>query len=165
VTIVVVMGVAGVGKTTVGRRLAASLGWEFHDADDFHSPASVAKMHAGVPLTEADRAAWLARLRALVEQLARDGRSAVLACSALRRAHREQLTPPGADVRFVHLTGDPALIRARLAARRGHFMPAALLDSQLATLEPPDDAVTVDVTPPVDEIVATIRAALARQPA
>src|SRR5690348_253093 len=155
------MGVAGVGKSTVGRRLAASLGWEFHDGDEFHSPESVAKMRAGIPLTDADRAAWLVRLRGLVETLARDGRSGVLACSALRRADRERLTPPGADVPFVHLPGAPALVHARLAARRGHFMPAALLASQLTTLEPPDDAVTVDVTPPVDAIVATIRAALA----
>jgi len=160
--IVVVMGVAGAGKTTIGTRLAQALGWEFHDADELHPPANVAKMRAGLPLTDADRAPWLASVRALVEQLARAGRSAVLACSALRRAYRDALAVPGADVRFVHLTGDPAIIRARLAARRGHFMPPALFESQLATLEPPDEAVTVDVAAEPDAIVATIRAALGR---
>jgi len=160
--IVVVMGVAGVGKTTVGKRLAAALGWEFHDADDFHPPENVAKMRAGIALTDADRAAWLERLRSLVADVSRAGRSAVLACSALRRSYRERIAAPGADVRFVHLTGDPALIRARLVGRRAHFMPPALLDSQLETLEPPDDAVTVDVAPDPDTIVATIRAALGR---
>ena len=144
--IVVVMGVAGVGKTTIGRRLAAALGWDFYDADDFHSPANVEKMHAGVALTDADREPWLDRLQALVADLGRRGRSAVLACSALRRAYRARLAVAGIDVRFVHLTADPSTIRARLAARGGHFMPASLLDSQLATLEAPEDAVTVDVS-------------------
>ncbi len=156
------MGVTGVGKTTVGRRLATALGWEFHDADAYHPPANVAKMRTGIPLTEDDRAPWLEALRALLERLVVAGRSAVLACSALRRAHRERLRVPGAEIRFVHLAGDPALLRKRLAARRTHFMPPALLESQLETLEAPDDALTVDVTPDPDTIVAAIRAALVR---
>jgi len=160
--VVVLMGVAGVGKTTIGRRLAAALGWSFYDADDFHSPANVAKMRAGIALDEADRVPWLARLRALIEDVGRRGGHAVLACSALRGAYREQLRVPGVDVRFVHLTADPALLRARLAARRGHYMPATLLDSQLATLEPPDGAPTVDTAGDPDAIVETIRRLLGR---
>ena len=158
--VVVLMGVAGVGKTTIGRRLAAALGWEFHDADDFHPPANVAKMRAGVALDEADRAPWLTRLRALVRDVGRRGGRAVLACSALRRAHRARLMVPGVNVRFVHLTADPGLLRARLGARRDHYMPATLLDSQLATLEPPDDAPTIDAAGEPDAIVDAIRRAL-----
>jgi|SRR5581483_3558541 len=154
------MGVSGAGKTTIGTRLATALGWEFHDADDLHPPANVAKMRAGIPLSDDDRAPWLARVHALLEALARERRSAVVACSALRRAHRERLAVPGADVRFVHLTGARELLRERLAARAGHFMPPALLASQLATLEPPGDALVVDVTPEPDTIVATIRTRL-----
>lgn len=169
--LVIVMGPAGAGKTTVGAALAAALGWAFHDADDFHTPEARARMRAGVPLDDADRAPWLARLADLVVETIADGRSAVLACSALRRAYRRALVPPGAAgrcVRIVHLEAPPAVLAERLAGRPGHFFPPALLDSQLAALEPPDGGdepapvLTVDATRPVDELVAALRAALAR---
>jgi gluconokinase len=158
VQFVVVMGVTGVGKTTIGRRLAAALDLPFLDADDFHDDAAKAKMHAGIPLNDADREPWLDRLnRAL-----RDHRAtgAVLACSALTGAYRRRLTAGVADVRFLVLTGDPDVIRARIETRREHFAGADLLPSQLATLEPPPDAVTVDVDGTPDETTARALAAL-----
>jgi gluconokinase len=158
--IVVVMGVAGSGKTTVGQELAADLGWDFYDADDFHSAANVAKMRSGVPLTESDRGPWLAALHDLVGRVIAAGRSAVLAASALRNAHRDAIAGGRAQVSFVHLTGDPALLRTRLEQRAGHYAKADLLDSQLATLEEPTDALTIDVTPPPPAIVAAIRRGL-----
>lgn len=161
--IVVVMGVSGAGKTTVGRRLAARLGCAFSDADDFHPPANVARMRAGVALDDDDRRPWLAALaRAIAGWRAADG-DHVLACSALKAAHRAVLAEGGAVV-FVHLTGTPELLAARLAARTGHFMNPALLASQIATLEAPADAITVDVAAPVDEIVAEIAERLATLP-
>ena len=153
--IVVVMGVSGAGKTTIGQALAAALGWPFVEADDLHPPANVAKMARGEPLDDADRAPWLeavaARMRALD-----DG---VVACSALRARYRDVLRVRP-DVRFVLLDVPPALLEERLAARRGHFMPPSLLTSQLATLERPADAVAIDGAPPVAAQVAAIRAAL-----
>ncbi len=149
------MGVSGVGKSTVGRLLADRLGAAFLDADDFHLPDSVAKMRAGTPLEEADRAPWLARLHDVLAEHAGDHRSAVLACSALKAAHRAVLSQ-GLEVRFVHLTGAREVIAARLAGRRGHYMPPALLDSQFATLEPPDDAIAVDVALPPEAIVTEV---------
>src|SRR5262249_15108262 len=140
--IVIVMGVSGTGKTTIGTRLAHDLAWPFYDADAFHSPANVDKMRHGIPLTDADRDGWLDALRALIAGLSG---SAVLACSALKATYRARLAGGRSDVRFVHLTGDPALLRRRLEQRRAHYMPASLLDSQLATLEPPAGAITVDV--------------------
>jgi gluconokinase len=159
--LIVVMGVSGAGKTTVGRALAAHLDAAFLDADDFHPPANVAKMRAGQPLDDADRAPWLARLHD--ELFARDaaGESVVLACSALKRRYREALGR-GLDVRYVHLAGSRETIAARLAARSGHYMPAALLDSQFAALEAPADAITVDIADAPEAIVDRIRAALAR---
>ena len=162
--VVVVMGVAGAGKTTVGRALAAALGRAFHDADDFHPPANVERMRAGVPLTDADRAPWLAALRDLVARSIAEGTRAVLACSALREAYRAALLPAGAPagaLRFVHLDASPALIERRLRGRRGHFMPSTLAASQFATLEEPRDAIRVDAARPVDEIVGQLRDALA----
>ncbi len=162
--VVLVMGVAGAGKTTVGSLLARTLGWEFHDADDFHPQANVAKIGRGEPLTEADRDGWLAALAALVDRLLRDRRDAVLACSALRASHRARLRGGhGDDVRVVYLRGDPALLAARLRARRGHFAGESLLASQLATLEEPHDAVVVDVDAAPDAIVERIRSELALQ--
>ena len=168
-TVVVVMGVAGAGKTTVGRALADALGWRFHDADDFHAPESVARMRAGLPLDDARRAPWLAELRALIAATLRAGESAVLACSALRHAYRDALVPrdvlgtSGGTVRFVHLRVSPAVLETRLGTRTGHFAPPALLASQLATLEEPDaaePALALDGERPVPELVATIRAHL-----
>ena len=167
-TVVVVMGVAGAGKTTVGRALADSLGWRFMDADDFHSAASVERMRAGLPLDDTLRAPWLAELRAAIARTLEAGESAVLACSALRQAYRDALVPrnvPGAEraIRFVHLRVSPAVLATRLGMRTGHFAPPALLDSQLATLEAPEPeehAITLDGERPVPELVATIRNAL-----
>jgi len=159
--IVIPMGVSGSGKTTVGRLLATDLGWPFHDADDFHPPENVAKMRAGVPLADADRAVWLDRLRSLIEELIAARRSAVLACSALKQAYRDRLAVDPAAVRFVYLRGDYELIHRRLQERTGHYMPAALLRSQFETLEEPGtDVLVVDVAPAPAEIVATIEHAL-----
>ncbi len=160
------MGVSGAGKTTVGRALAAALGRDFHDADDFHPSENVERMRAGVPLTDADRASWLAALRLLVARCLAERTPAVLACSALRAAYRDALVPAPADggsVRFVHLAVSPAEARRRLAARSGHFMPASLVDSQFAALESPgarDPALRVDAERPVAELVAEVRATL-----
>lgn len=167
--VIVVMGVAGAGKTTVGRELAHALGWPFHDADDFHPPESIAHMRQGVALTEAQRAPWLAALAALITEQARHGTSLVLASSALRRAHRRVLLSAGAaagDVRVVYLRADPDVLAERIAGRTGHFFPPELLADQLATLEPPsaDEGVPVlalDADRPPAELVRTIREWLA----
>jgi gluconokinase len=160
--VVVVMGVAGSGKTTVGTALAVALGWRFVDADDHHSPANVAKMARGEALDDDDRRPWLDELHGIIAGALADGGSLVMACSALRASYRARLAGPDADgrVRFVHLDGPPELFRARLAQRASHFMKPAMLDSQIATLEPPDDALTADAAQPVGTIVAQIRSAL-----
>lgn len=162
--VIVVMGVSGVGKTTVGRALAVQLGWPFRDADDVHSAASVARMRRGEPLTDAHRAPWLAALARIIATCTRDGRPLVLACSALSGAHRDTLLAgvrAGDDVRFVHLRAERAVLAERLGRRTGHFFPEDLLDSQLATLESPvSDApgvLELDATRPVSELVAAVR--------
>jgi gluconokinase len=157
--IVVVMGVCGCGKTTVGKALATALGWRFFDADDFHPPANIEKMAAGIPLTDTDRWPWLDRLAAELGAIERAGGHAVLACSALRQAYRDRLAVAG-DVRFVHLRGDRATIAARVAARPGHYMPATLVDSQFAALELPAEAIDVDITLTVADQVAVVRRGL-----
>jgi gluconokinase len=157
--IVVVMGVCGCGKTTVGKALATALGWCFFDADDFHPPANIEKMAAGIPLTDTDRWPWLDRLATEMGAIERAGGHAVLACSALRQAYRDRLAVAG-DVRFVHLRGDRATIAARVAARPGHYMPATLVDSQFAALELPAEAIDVDITLPVADQVAVVRRGL-----
>jgi len=158
--IVVLMGVCGCGKTTVGRALAADLGWPFHDADGFHPPANVAKMAAGTPLTDDDRWPWLDRIAASMREIDAAGNHAVLACSALKQAYRERIARAG-GVRFVFLKGDAATIGARLASRRHEYMPASLLPSQFATLEEPADALVVDIRDDVPAQVAAIRRGLA----
>lgn len=158
--VLVIMGVTGAGKTTVGERLAAELGWRFHDADDFHPPANKIKMNAGIPLTDEDRWPWLHALRAVIEQALADGANAVVTCSALRQAYRDVLAGGLDDVVFVHLTGDRDLLAERLASRRGHFMNPALLDSQIATLEPPAGALEIDIALTPEEQVRAIRGAL-----
>ena len=158
--VIIVMGVTGAGKTTVGLRLAETLGWRFHDADDFHPAANKAKMHAGIPLTDEDRWPWLRALRVAIEQALADDVGAVVTCSALKRAYRDLLAGGLTHVRYVHLTGDPGVVAARLAERRGHFMNPALLDSQIATLEAPADAIDVDVALTLDQQIAEIRRAL-----
>lgn len=152
----IVAGVTGSGKSTVGRALADRLGWRFHDADDLHPPENVARMRANQPLTDAQRLPWLLRVRAVVEQAARDGRGDVIACSALKRRYRETIAGGVAGVRFVHLTGDPELLRERLEHRPDHFAGPGLLDSQIEALEPPADALTLDVSLPVDALVDAI---------
>jgi gluconokinase len=159
--VIIVMGVSGSGKSTVGAALADALGWPFVDADDYHLPASVAKMTAGDPLTDADRGPWLDRLREVIAGALARGEPLVLACSALRGAYRRRLDGgDGLRVRFVHLTGPPALFRARLDGRAGHFMKAAMLESQLAALEPPEEALAVDAGLPVDRVVERVRSTL-----
>ncbi len=158
--IIVLTGVSGSGKSTVGRELARQLSWPFHEGDDHHPPENVRKMRAGIPLDDADRGPWLDSLRVLVDDLSARNRDAVIAASLLKKAHRARLARPG--VRFVYLKGDPSLIRDRLAKRKGHFFDPALLDSQLSALEEPDDAVVVDVGASPHEIAATIRAATSK---
>jgi gluconokinase len=154
--IVVVMGVTGAGKTVVGQRLAAALDAEFIDADDYHSPANVAKMRAGTPLTDADRWPWLAQLNVMLREREAGGRSAVLACSALKAMYREALLEDLPEARVVHLRGAKPLIASRLAGRRGHYMNLRLLESQFAALEEPADAIVVDVGGTPEAIVATV---------
>jgi gluconokinase len=158
--IIVLMGVSGSGKTTVGSALARALGWEFHDADTFHPPDNIAKMKAGTPLTDADRWPWLDAMTAAMQAIEARGGNAVFACSALREAYRGRLTQAG-DVRFVYLEGDENTIATRLARRQHEYMPASLLASQFATLEPPAHALRVDIRQGVDAQVAAIRHALA----
>jgi carbohydrate kinase (thermoresistant glucokinase family) len=155
--VIVVMGVTGSGKTTVGTALASALEWPYFDADDFHPPSNVAKMASGVPLTDADRAPWLAALRARIEEIQTGGSHAVFSCSALKASYRETLAAGDPDVRFVHLHGSEALLAERLRHRIGHFMNPELLDSQLATLEPPAGAITVDIALPLGAQVEAIR--------
>ena len=154
------MGVAGAGKTTVGQALAASLGWSYLDADDFHSAANVEKMRVGIPLTDTDRGPWLDAIADRIGQLEREGVSAVIGCSALRHDYRKRLRAGASDVRFVYLRATRELIRQRLEARTGHFMPPTLLDSQFQTLEEPRDALFVDASDPPDALVRQIRKAL-----
>jgi carbohydrate kinase (thermoresistant glucokinase family) len=155
--IVVVMGVSGCGKSTIGSLLAQRLGFPFLDADEFHPPGNVAKMAAGTPLTDDDRWPWLARLN----QELRDKGDAVLACSALKESYRQCLSQLLDDCRFVHLRGGLELIRSRLADRKHRYMPASLLESQFAALEPPADAIEVDIGQPPARCVDDIAARLA----
>lgn len=162
--IIVVMGPAGAGKTTIGTLLAQSLGWRYLEADDFHSPANIEKMHRGVPLTDADREPWLASIREALRAAIARGDRVVLACSALKEQYRSALVPPNVtreQIFFVYLHAAPSLLRERLAHRVGHFAGPALVDSQLKTLEEPTDALWVDASRPPEEIVTRIREALA----
>jgi carbohydrate kinase (thermoresistant glucokinase family) len=152
----VVMGVSGSGKTLIGERFARAIGVTFVEGDADHSPENVAKMSAGTPLTDDDRQAWLAAIAARLDA-ARAGPGVVVSCSALKRRYREVLRAGRTDVQFVYLEGTRALLEQRLAGRRGHFMPPALLDSQLAILEPPsadEHAWVCDIAEPPDAIVA-----------
>jgi gluconokinase len=157
--IVVLMGVCGSGKTTVGQALSAQLRWPFVDADAFHPQANVAKMASGLPLSDADRWPWYDLVVAELQRHNRAGTHVVLACSALKRAYRDRLAQAG-KVRFAYLKGDAETIAPRLASRSGHFMPPGLLASQFATLEEPDDAIVVDIAQPIAAQVAAIRRVL-----
>ena len=161
--VIVVMGVSGCGKSTVGRVLAERLGWVFQEGDDLHPESNVAKMSAGVPLTDEDRWPWLDRVAAWIEGRLVAGEGGVVACSALKRAYRERLARPDGVV-FVHLEVDRRTLEERLAGRRGHYMPAALLASQLATLEEPDPdegLIRVDATRSAEAVVDSVLEGLA----
>jgi carbohydrate kinase (thermoresistant glucokinase family) len=157
------MGVSGSGKTTVGRALAQRLGWLFQEGDALHPPENIAKMKAGQPLDDEDRAPWLRAIATCIDEWRRSGASGVITCSALKRRYRDVVVGNRPDVRLIYLEGSPALIRQRLAGRHGHFMPPNLLDSQFAALEPPtpgEDAMSVSVDAPVEAIVARLAEAL-----
>jgi len=156
--IAVLMGVSGSGKTTIGERVAARLDWRFIDADDHHPAANVAKMSSGIPLDDADRWPWIDELNRLL----RGERDAVIACSALKERYRKRLLDGVGEWRLFFLTADKALIASRLAARKHRYMPASLLDSQFAALEPPAQAIRVDVAAPVERSVDAIVQAVQR---
>jgi carbohydrate kinase (thermoresistant glucokinase family) len=158
-TVLVVMGVTGAGKTTIAARVAEQLGWRYQEGDALHPPANVAKMAGGTPLTDEDRWPWLAIIAEHIDQWRTEGASGVITCSALKRSYRDILIGNRPDVRLVFLRGSHELLATRLAERRGHFMPPALLDSQFATLEEPSDderPIVVDVSEGPDDIVSGI---------
>jgi gluconokinase len=167
--VLIVMGVVGAGKTTVGTLLAGKLGWQFADADDFHPQGNKEKISHGIPLTDSDRAPWLAAMRSAILQWNAAGTNVVLACSALKRSYRDELR--AGQVRFVYLKGDAPLLQQRLRSRHGHFADEKILASQLATLEEPSDAgagdsldsaITVQIDRSPDETASEILAALKR---
>lgn len=157
--IAVVMGVSGSGKSTIAGRLAAGLGWEYQEGDALHPTENVEKMKGGTPLSDADRLPWLRRIAERIDDWRAHGQSGVVTCSALKRRYREIIVGDRPDVALVYLKGSPALIKDRLAQRRGHFMPPALLDSQFAVLEEPaadERPITVDIGGRPEEIVREI---------
>jgi gluconokinase len=157
--VVVVMGVSGSGKTTVAKLLAERSGWQFQEGDTLHPPANVEKMSAGIPLTDADRLPWLRKIAETIDGWRAHDQSGVVTCSALKRSYRDIIVGDRPDVRLVYLRGSPDLIRRRMAQRRGHFMPAALLDSQFSTLEEPspdENPIVVDIGGRPEEIVGEI---------
>ncbi|HEY1679456.1 MAG TPA: gluconokinase [Candidatus Sulfotelmatobacter sp.] len=158
--IVIVMGVVGSGKTTIGRLLAEQMNWQFADADDFHSASNVEKIRHGIPLTDADREPWLESLGAAIRQWIAEKRNVALACSALKQSYRQKLDS-GPDVQFVYLKGTPELIARRLHSRQGHFANEQILASQFADLEEPADVLAVSIAPGPQQIVAEIRKRLA----
>ena len=158
--IVVLMGVSGAGKTTVGELLSERLGWPLLDADAFHPPANIEKMRSGIPLTDEDRWPWLDRLNGLLKENDSNGASALLACSALKQKYRDRLAAGCSDLRWVYLKGSFELIESRLKARKGHYMKAGLLESQFAALEEPADAFTADIGAAPEAIADAVEAAL-----
>lgn len=164
---IVVMGVSGCGKSTVAARLAQDLGWDFAEADTFHSPANIAKMSSGIALTDNDRWPWLDAIAAWIDARRVQGRPCIVACSALRRRYRERLAGGHADVRFVYLAGSYDTVAGRLAGRSGHYMPLSLLQSQFDALEPPgpeEKPIVVSIALPVEEIVGEVMLELRRAP-
>lgn len=158
--VIVLMGVTGSGKTTVGEQLAQQLGWTYYDADDFHPEVNVRKMASGTPLTDEDRWPWLKTLSVAIDQWLQAKQGAILGCSALKQSYRDILVSERPGVQIVHLKGPKALIAQRLETRQHRYMPTSLLDSQFATLEEPRDALSVDIGPAPAAIAATIRTAL-----
>ncbi len=158
--VIIVMGVAGAGKTTVGRMLAESLGWKFHDGDDLHSDANKAMMRRGIALDDAARAPWLRAIRELIEAMLSSGSSGVVACSALKQSYRDAIVVDPGVVKLVYLKGSREQIAERLRDRTGHFMNRALERSQFDTLEEPRDAIVEDVSAVPEAIVRSIRQAL-----
>jgi gluconokinase len=161
--LILIMGVSGAGKSTLGPMLAKALGVAFADADAFHPAANIARMEAGTPLTDADRWPWLAAIGAWLDARADAGEGGVVTCSALKRAYRAHLCGARPAVRLIHLAGEQVLIAERQAQRPGHFMPASLMASQFATLEPPgpeERAITLSVLPPPEQVLAAALAAL-----
>jgi gluconokinase len=162
-SVIVVMGVSGSGKTTIASRLAARLHWRFAEGDSFHPPANVARMRDGIPLTDEDRWPWLDAIAAWIDAERAAGERSVVTCSALKRAYRERLARGHGDVRFVYLKGQQALIARRMADRKGHYMPVALLQSQFDALEEPgpgENPLIVPIEAPPEEVVDGIVAAL-----
>jgi len=160
--VIIVMGVVGAGKTTIGKLLASELGWDFADADDFHPKSNVERIRQGIALTDQDREPWLERLREALVGWIGAGENVVLACSALKRAYREKLYV-GPQVQFVYLKGSAALIAERLRARKGHFAGESILASQIADMEEPEAAIAVDIKGTPEQIVAEIKKALAME--
>lgn len=152
-TVVILMGVSGSGKSTLGKAYSQRSGWPFFDGDDFHPPENVAKMKAGTPLTDEDRVPWLLSLRRLLAEHLEQQSPMILACSALRSAYREVLQRDDPRIKFVFLSGDFELISQRLAARDHAYMPATLLKSQFETLEPPEDAIHIDISLALEQML------------
>ncbi|MBI3528020.1 MAG: gluconokinase [Betaproteobacteria bacterium] len=163
--IVILMGVSGAGKTTIGRILSGKLGWPLFDADEFHSAASIEKMRNGIPLEDADRWPWLDRMNAMLRERDARGESVLLACSALKQAYRDRLSKGTAEIRWIYLRGEFELIRKRMEARKGHYMKAGLLESQFAALEEPRDALSVDIDDSPNSIADSILRRLQESPA
>lgn len=159
--VVLLMGVAGSGKTTIGRQLAAELGWSYADADEFHPPANLAKMSAGIPLDDTDRAPWLAAIRRYIDARLERNENAVVTCSALKEKHRAVLLGDRAQVKLVYLRGTRELLWSRISSRQGHFMKPAMLDSQLTALEEPGNALVIDIAQAPEKIIAALRQAVA----
>jgi gluconokinase len=152
----IVMGVSGCGKSSVGKSLAQSLGWDFYDADDFHPSENVAKMASGIPLNDSDRAPWLASLNELISSSLKADRPGVLACSALKERYRQQLMVGNEDVQLIYLKGSYDLIWSRMEKRTDHYMKPHMLKSQFETLEEPTNALTMEISMPLDDIVQEI---------
>lgn len=153
---IILMGVSGSGKTSVGRSLARRLGWDFYDADDFHPPENVAKMANGIPLDDTDRVPWLASLRGLIATSLETDRPGVLACSALKERYRQQLTGGNEEAQLIYLKGSFDLIWSRMQKRTDHYMKPHMLKSQFETLEEPANAIATDISMPVEDIVLEI---------
>ena len=161
---IIVMGVAGCGKTTIGKALASHWGWDFYDADDFHPPENVAKMASGIPLDDSDRAPWLASLHDLIAACLKQNRPGVLACSALKERYRRQLLEGNEDVQLVYLKGSYDLIWSRMHKRTDHYMKPQMLRSQFEALEEPTNALAVDISLSVDDILQNILELISKTP-